>query len=232
MSQKLIIAGAVAVVAALVPVMLSISWVSAAEQRLQAREAEPEQDKAPVAQEANEAYCTGDLKRILRRVLTSCGLIGAGGGRGCQPLEAKNVATMDDADFNALFVPMQERGGIVQYEKASAELDAKAKQMIDDVFVKRGGASYFLVVSRASPEGSTKVNRDLSKARAEAVMAHLKEKFADPELEKQVGLLWLGEEYAQLDPTFCDWNRSGAAAACDAAELNRSAFIAWIDCRL
>lgn len=232
MSKNFLIAGVVALAVGLIPVVLPVHWVSAADARLQAREAEPEQQKAPVAQEANEAYCTGDLKRILRRVLTSCGLIGAGGGRGCQPLEAKNVATMDDADFNALFVPMQDRGGIIQYEKASAELDERDKKMIDDVFVKRGGASYFLVVSRASPEGSTKINRDLSKARAEAVMAHLKERFNDPELEKQVGLLWLGEEYAQLDPTFCDWTRSGAAAACQPEELNRSAFIAWIDCRL
>ncbi len=232
MTQKLMIAVVVAVVIGLVPVLLPLSWVSAAEERLAEREAEPEQDKAPVAQEANESYCTGDLKRILRRVLTSCGLLGSGGARGCQPLEAKNVATMDDADFNALFVPMQDRGGIIQFEKASAELDENDKKAIDEVFVKRGGASYFLVVSRASPEGSTKVNRDLSKARAESVMTHLKEKFADPELEKQVGLLWLGEEYAQLDPTFCDWTRSGAAGECKPEELNRSAFIAWIDCRL
>ena len=54
----------------------------------------------------------------------------------------------------------------------------------------------------------------------------------DPELEGKVGLLWLGEEYAQLDPSFCSWSRSGGEADCSPEDLNRSAFIAWIDCRL
>jgi hypothetical protein len=47
-----------------------------------------------------------------------------------------------------------------------------------------------------------------------------------------VGLLWLGEEYAQLEANFCAWQRSGSAEACKAEDLNRSAFLAWIDCRL
>jgi len=47
-----------------------------------------------------------------------------------------------------------------------------------------------------------------------------------------VGLLWLGEEFAQLDQEFCQWKRSRAEGACTTADLNRSAFIAWIDCRL
>ena len=42
----------------------------------------------------------------------------------------------------------------------------------------------------------------------------------------------LGEEYAQLDPSFCDWTRSGESGQCEPEDLNRSAFIAWIDCRL
>jgi len=75
-------------------------------------------------------------------------------------------------------------------------------------------------------------NRELSRARAEAVMAHLEQTFQDPELDRQVGLLWLGEEYAQLESDFCDWRRSGAPGACRPEDLNRSAFIAWIECRL
>ena len=40
------------------------------------------------------------------------------------------------------------------------------------------------------------------------------------------------EEFAQLDvETFCDWPRS-RDGACVPPELNRSAFVAWIDCRL
>ena len=63
-------------------------------------------------------------------------------------------------------------------------------------------------------------------------MSHLEATFHDPELRSQVGLLWLGEEFAQLDPTFCQWQRSGEAGACTPEDLNRSAFVAWIDCRL
>lgn len=235
MRKSVIVAAAVAAVFFLYPVFLSVKWISDAEGRLTEMEAAELTDDAPsvaVADAANEAYCTPELKQILRRVLTSCGLIGGAGGRGCQPVEARNVATMDDADFNALFVPMQERGGIVQYERSSAELDAPDLALIDRIFADRRGASYFFVVSRASPEGSTETNRELSRARAEAVMAHLEETFHDPELAQQVGLLWLGEEYAQLDPSFCEWTRSGEASACEPEELNRSAFIAWIDCRL
>ncbi len=63
-------------------------------------------------------------------------------------------------------------------------------------------------------------------------MGHLEATFHDPALHDQVGLLWLGEEYAQLDPSFCEWSRSGEAGVCANEELNRSAFVAWIDCRL
>jgi outer membrane protein OmpA-like peptidoglycan-associated protein len=215
--------------------ILALSWVHGAKGRLaeseQAEKASPAQQVA-VAQEANEAYCTPELKQILRRVLASCGLIGASGGRGCQPLEAKNVATMSGNDFNALFLPMQERGGIVQFDLSSAALDPGDTQLTDKVFSERGGASYFFVVARASQDGATEKNRELSKQRANAVMDHLAQTFDDPDLSKQVGLLWLGEEYAQLDPSFCQWQRSGGVEQCQPEDLNRSAFLAWIDCRL
>jgi outer membrane protein OmpA-like peptidoglycan-associated protein len=159
---------------------------------------------------------------------------GEGGGstsRGCQPLEAKKVAAMSAGDFNALFLPMAQRAGIVQFEKDKAELDAEGQALLDKVFADQRGASYFLVVSRASPEGSVEHNRVLSEKRAGAALDHLKAKYNDPDLEREVGLLWLGEEFAQLDKTFCAWNRSHPEE-CDAKTLNRSAFIAWIDCHL
>mgnify|MGYP000446859009 CR=1 FL=1 len=79
-------------------------------------------EQAPVASAADEGYCSPALKRILRRVLMSCGLVGSGAARGCQPVQAKSVATMSDRDFNALFRPMKDRGGIVQFDKDKAEL--------------------------------------------------------------------------------------------------------------
>ncbi len=227
----------VALVCLLVPTVSALSWIGSAKDRLaaeQASDAPASASKVAVAAAADEQYCTVELKRILRRVLKSCGLVDTGGhgGRGCQPVDAKTVATMSGDDFNALFLPMKERGGIIQFDQGNAELDALDTALIDRIFAGQRCASYFFIVARASPEGSINRNRELSKGRAEALMSHLRETFDDPDLESEVGLLWLGEEFAQLDETFCQWSRSGDSAECNPEEINRSAFVAWIDCRL
>jgi outer membrane protein OmpA-like peptidoglycan-associated protein len=216
------------------PSLLVVTWIGSAGARLEEtqRQESANPPAVAVAQEANVSYCTPELKQILRRVLASCGLIGASGGRGCEPLQAKSVATMNGDDFNALFMPMRERGGIVQFDLNSSTLDAEDLALVDRVFADRAGASYFFVVARASQDGSTTKNRELSQQRASAVLDHLARTFQDPDLEKQVGLLSLGEEYAQLDPTFSQWSRSGSTEQCQPEDLNRSAFLAWIDCRL
>jgi outer membrane protein OmpA-like peptidoglycan-associated protein len=177
-------------------------------------------------------YCTGDLKVILKRVLTSCGLVTGGSTRGCQPLQARQVASMSGGDFNALFSPLSDRAAIIQFDKDSADLDAAGADLLEKAFADRRGASYFFVVSRASPEGSAEHNRDLSRRRGTVVLDHIRAAFQDPDIDQEVGLLWLGEEFAQLDQQFCQWKRSRPEAACSSAELNRSSFIAWIDCRL
>jgi outer membrane protein OmpA-like peptidoglycan-associated protein len=218
--------------ALLIPTGLTGAWVSAAGDRLAAAEADASNEpQVAVAAAADEGYCSADLKKVLRRVLQSCGLLSSGEVRGCQPLEAKNVATLAGGDFNALFLPLADRAGIIQFEKESAELDPSDTAMLDRVFADQRGASYFFVVSRSSPEGSEVYNRDLSQKRGQAVLSHLKSTFNDPDLDKEVGLLWLGEEFAQLDQEFCTWQRSGGSE-CQPQELNRSSFIAWIDCRL
>jgi outer membrane protein OmpA-like peptidoglycan-associated protein len=204
--------------------------VHAAEGRLEQAAAAPG-EAPPVASASDVAYCNPELKRILRRVLMSCGLVGGGAARGCQPLEAKNVATMSGNDFNALFRPMKDRGGIVQFDLDKSDLDPADLGLVDQVFADQRGASWFFVVARSSPEGSVTHNRDLSKARAEAVMKHLRDQFKDPDLDKEVGMLWLGEEFAQLETEFCQWKRS-SSTACTPEEINRSAFVAWIDCQL
>ncbi len=212
--------------------ILSGAWIGAADARL--AEAETFADSAPqvaVAAAADEDYCSAHLKKVLRRVLQSCGLLSGAGGRGCQPLEAQNVAALSGSDFNDLFVPLADRAGIIQYDKASAELDPGDTQLLERVFSDQRGASYFFVVSRSSPEGNPVYNRQLSQERGEAVLGHLRDTFDDPDLDREVGLLWLGEEFAQLDQEFCGWSRSGGED-CAPADINRSAFVAWIDCQL
>jgi hypothetical protein len=222
--------GALVVLVAL-PATVTATWIGSAEKRLDEMTAAPT-EAPPVAAAADVGYCSPELKKILRRVLMSCGLVGGNASRGCQPVQAKNVATMSGPDFNALFRPMKERGGIVQFDVDKSELDPDDITLVDQVFADQRGASWFFVVARASPEGSVTHNRDLSKARAEAVMGHLRERFKDPDLDKEVGMLWLGEEFAQLEDEFCEWKRSTTGTTCSPEELNRSAFVAWIDCQL
>ncbi|HEX2686726.1 MAG TPA: hypothetical protein VHN14_08910 [Kofleriaceae bacterium] len=213
-----------------IPAALTGLWIRSADARLTEISAAPS-ELAPVAVASDVAYCNPELKRILRRVLMSCGLVGDNAVRGCQPVQAKSVATMSGHDFNALFHPMKDRGGIIQFDQDKSLLDAAGLGLVDQVFADQRGASWFFVVARASPEGTVEHNRELSKARAEAVMTHLRQQFKDPDLDKEVGMLWLGEEFAQLETEFCAWKRS-SSAACSPEQLNRSAFVAWIDCQL
>jgi len=206
------------------------SWTRAAAVRL--AETQGKAPEVATASASDMGYCSGDLKVILKRVLTSCGLVAGASSRGCQPLQARQVASMSGGDFNALFSPLAEHAAIIQFDKDSADLDAGAAELLERTFSDRRGASYFFVVSRASPEGSTEHNRDLSHRRGNTVLDHIRTKFQDPDIEQEVGLLWLGEEFAQLDQQFCQWKRSRTGDACGSAELNRSSFIAWIDCRL
>jgi outer membrane protein OmpA-like peptidoglycan-associated protein len=215
-----------------VPVGLTAFWELSARVRLAEMDVVDKSEPAVAVAEASDVeYCTANLKKILRRVLQSCGLVAAGETRGCQPLDAKKVATMSGEDFNALFLPLAKRAGIIEFDQSSAELDVDDNRLLDRIFANQQGASYFFVVARASPEGSEVYNRDLSQARGESVLQHLQATFQDPDLDKEVGLLWLGEEFAQLDEQFCTWQRSGAAE-CNPQDLNRSAFVAWIDCQL
>ena len=45
------------------------------------------------------------------------------------------------------------------------------------------------------------------------------------------GATLVGSVFAQLETEFCQWKRSGGTD-CTADDINRSAFVAWIDCQL
>jgi len=212
-----------------VPTLLVLMWMGTAKTSL--AESKGAASGVAIAQASDDTYCTPALKQILRRVAGACGLLQEG-GRGCKPGDAKNVAAMNGDDFNALFLPLKHRVKIIQFDAEQTVLDDGATSTIEKAWADQQGASFFFVVARASPDGAADKNQALSQARAEAVLGHLTTKFQDPDLKNEVGLLWLGEEYAQLSGDFCDWQRSRVGGECTAKEVNRSAFVAWIDCAI
>jgi len=190
------------------------------------------QTTVAVADDAEAPYCTPAFKQVLQRVINACGLAGGDQRRGCQPADVKTFASITDDDFNALFTPLKDRGAVLMFDDASEVLDAEAKGLLDERWQGRKGARYFFVVARASKDGTTEKNRALSHKRANSVLFHLKEAFPDPDLEKEVGLLWLGSEFAQLSNAYCDWPTSREGKKCTPEAINRSAFASWVDCRL
>jgi outer membrane protein OmpA-like peptidoglycan-associated protein len=206
-------------------------WVSSAARRLD--HPTQEKPKAAVADQAEVAYCTPRFKEVLERVLHSCGLAKDETRRGCKPADVKTFASISDDDFNELFTPLKERGAVILYDEGMFELDDGAKKMLEDKWFKRKGARYFFVVARASKTGTQSKNRALSQKRANSVMFHLKEVAKDdPDIDKKVGLLWLGNEFAQLSQAYCGWPTSRPNEKCDDEAINRSAFVSWVDCRL
>lgn len=200
--------------------------------RLKKGPTEANKPKVAIANDADAPYCTPAFKTVLERVLHACGLVGADARRGCQPADVKSLAQISDDDFNALFTPLKDRGAVIMFDDGSEKLDDGAKKIIEDLWVDRRGARYFFVVARASKTGTPEFNRALSHKRANSVLFLLTDKFKEPDLEKQVGLLWLGNEFAQLGKEYCDWNVSRDKKKCTPEAINRSAFVSWVDCQL
>ena len=205
-------------------------WVSSAARRLES----PTQDKpkAAIADQAEVAYCTPRFKEVLERVLHSCGLAQDETRRGCKPADVKTFASISDADFNELFTPLKDRGAVILFDEGMQDLDEGAKKLLEDKWFQRKGARYFFVVARASKSGNQAKNRALSHRRANSVMFDLTSVANDPEIDKKVGLLWLGNEFAQLSKDYCSWPTSRPNEKCDEEAINRSAFVSWVDCRL
>ena len=211
-----------------VPLILVVFWLMSA--RASLKNAQDAAAGIPIASASEDAYCSQQLKQVLRRVAGSCGLVD-NGGRGCKPADAKTVAALSGDDFNALFKPLSHRARIVQFDAEQGELDTEAQALVESSWGDQRGASFFFVVSRASADGDTQMNQMLSQKRAENVLKHLEDKFHDPDLKREVGLLWLGEEFAPFSEEFCRWERS-RAGDCSLKDINRSAFVAWIDCSI
>jgi outer membrane protein OmpA-like peptidoglycan-associated protein len=206
--------------------------VDAARARLLAGAVAEHQPKVAVANDAEAPYCTPAFKQVLARVIHACGLSGEGDRRGCQPADVKTLASISDEDFNALFTPLKERGAVIQFDDGQDKLDESGARLIDEAWLERKGARYFFVVARASKTGTPEFNRTLSHKRANSVLFHIGDTFKEPDLEKQAGLLWLGNEFAQLGQEYCQWRISRGDKPCTAEAINRSAFVSWVDCQL
>jgi len=208
--------------------------VHAASERLKTGATEEPKAKVAIANDAEAAYCTPAFKQVLQRVLNACGLVGTDSRRGCQPADVKTLASISDDDFNALFTPLRERGAVIMFDDGTEKLDDGGKKVVEELWVDRRGARYFFIVARASKSGTPDFNRALSHKRANSVLFDISDKFKkdDPDLDKQVGMLWLGNEFAQLGKEYCDWNVSRDRKKCSAEAINRSAFVSWVDCQL
>jgi outer membrane protein OmpA-like peptidoglycan-associated protein len=215
-----------------VVLLVVFSTVRGAAQRLVQPNAE--KPKVAVADNAEVGYCTQDFKKVLERVLHSCGLSTTTERRGCKPSDIKTFAAINDDDFNALFHPLRDRGGVLMFDEGSDVLDEEGQKLLEERWFERKGARYFFVVARASKTGTPAQNRALSHRRANSVMFALQKISgeSEEELNQRVGLLWLGNEYAQLSQEYCEWPRSRSDAPCDEEPINRSAFVSWVDCRL
>src|SRR4051812_17455091 len=205
--------------------------VHAASERLKTGATEAPKAAVAIANDAEAPYCTPAFKQVLQRVLNACGLVGTDSRRGCQPADVKTLASISDDDFNALFTPLKDRGSVIMFDDGAEKLDDGGRKLIEDLWVDRRGGRYFFIVARASKTGTPDFNRALSHKRANSVTLHLDDKFHDPDLDKQVGMLWLGNEFAQLGPEYCQWQVS-RAGKCAAEVINRSAFVSWVDCQL
>jgi outer membrane protein OmpA-like peptidoglycan-associated protein len=223
-----------AIVTGVVAVLAMTLWVrvtvGSAKERLATQD--PTKPTIAIAATAEEAYCTPRFKEVLERVLHSCGLAEGEARRGCKPADVKTFARISDQDFNELFTPLRERGAVVLFDTGKEDLDDGAQKIIEERWIERKGARYFLVVGRASKTGTLEVNRALSHRRANSILFFVRQKFPDPDLEKKMGLLWLGNEFAQLDKDFCNWPVSRKGDKCDTESINRSVFVSWVDCRI
>jgi outer membrane protein OmpA-like peptidoglycan-associated protein len=232
--------------------------VRASKERLENPKAveETPETKVAVADHAEADYCTPKFKEVLARVVLACGLSGQDARRGCEPVDVRSFSSISDEDFNDLFDPLVDRGGIVLFDDNSDVLDDGGKKLIEEKWAERKGARYFFIVARASKTGAANYNEALSQRRANSVFFHLESTASkdDGPLDKMVGMLWLGSQYAQLSKDYCGtWNlsRPNIAApnqpkgqgqpqralpknskACTDEAINRSAFISWVDCRL
>lgn len=216
----------------LIVLVLVTSGVSAAAGRLKNPGHAAQKPAVALADHAEVAYCTPQFKQVLQRVLHSCGLSDKTGRRGCQPTDVRTFANITDTDFNALFTPLKDRGGVIMFDVSGKDLDDGARQLLREKWEARRGARYFFIVARASQTGTSAKNRALSHERANSVMFFLQELTRDPDLDKKVGMLWLGEEYAQLSTEYCSWSTSRPGQKCNEDAINRTAFISWVDCRL
>jgi outer membrane protein OmpA-like peptidoglycan-associated protein len=231
MKTEAAIAGVVGAVLLAGTVIGVRTQVDSAKTRLERGLVVENKPQVAVADDAEASYCTPKFKEVLARVLHACGLVNEQ-RRGCQPADIQRLAEISDEEFNELFAPLEKRGGVVLFDDNSNALDESGKKLVEELWADRRGARYFFVVARASKTGTPEYNRKLSNQRANSVRFFVEDDLGEKELDKLMGTLWLGNDFAQLGPEYCKWNVSRNGKPCNGEAVNRSAFVSWVDCRL
>jgi hypothetical protein len=134
-------------------------WGSSAGTRL--KQSDGAASKVAVAAMSDSNYCTPQLKTVVRRVAASCGLIDSAGGRGCQPMQARKVASLAGGDFNAMFKPLSKRAHIIQFDLDKAELDPEGKKLVEKAWADQRGASFLRDRFRASADFTRRLSPGL-----------------------------------------------------------------------
>ena len=128
--------------------------VGAAQQRLELGLL-AEKEPVAVADDAEEPYCTPEFKKVLQRVLNACGLASSG-RRGCQPDDVQRLAELSDQDFNALFTPLKDRGGVILFDDGSEKPGKRSSSSSGPIARALVTSSWWRAPPRRAPRSSTR----------------------------------------------------------------------------
>ncbi len=234
MTRNLIVAAIVAIVVLAFPVVAVVSWTGAASARLDEQEATAsERPQAGVAQEANESYCTPELKRILRRVLRAAGSSAARAGAAASRSRRSNVATMERRRLQRAVPPDEgpRRDHPVRASVRRARRGRRDSSSIASSPISAARATSSSCRARR-PRARPSQPRAQHAARRGRDGPPRSETFNDPDLAAtgRPALARRGVRPARSELLRLAPQRQRPQLRPD--DLNRSAFIAWIDCRL
>ena len=217
-----------------IPATATGIWIGSAEARLEELSAKPGEGAAvAVASASDVEYCNPELKRILRRVLMSCGLVGgergarlpAGPGQERRDDDRRRLQRAVPADEGARrHRPVRQGQGRARRRGPRARRSGVRRSARRELVLRR--------LARRRPRARSQHNRDLSKGARRgrdeppprAVQGSRSRQGGRPALARR-GVRPARDRVLRVEAQL---HRHG----CTPEEINRSAFVAWIDCQL